>query len=41
MSKWYLNDRNILQYEKDELASKNFVENGEDEIGDLNKRINR
>ena len=32
---------NILEYEKDEIASKFFFENGEDEIVDLNRRINR
>ena len=40
MSKWYLNDLDILKYEKYEVALKNFVENGEDEIEDLNIRIN-
>ena len=32
MSKWYLNDLDILEYEEDEIASKNIVENGENEI---------
>ena len=38
MSKRYLNDRylDILEYEEDEVASNNFVKNGEDEIEDLN-----
>ena len=40
MSKWYLNDLDILKYEEDEVASKNLAENGEDEIRDLNRRIN-
>ena len=41
MSKWYLNVFNILEYEKDNVTSKNFVENDEYEIKYLNKRINR
>ena len=40
MSKWNLNDFDILKYEKDEVALKNIVENCEDEIGELNRRIN-
>ena len=28
----------ILEYEKDEVASKNLAENGENEIRDLNRR---
>ena len=30
----------ILEYEKDEIASKNLTENGENEIGNLNRKIN-
>ena len=41
MSKWYLNDDlGILEYEEDEVASKNLTENGEDKIRDLNRIIN-
>ena len=40
MLKWYLNDLDILEYEEDEVASQNLARNGENEIGDLNKRIN-
>ena len=36
MSQWYLNDFDILEYEKNEVASKNLLENGED----LNRIIN-
>ena len=44
----YLNDLNILEYEEDdeeywnncELPIKNLVENDEDEIENLNRRIN-
>ena len=46
--KWYSNDLDILEYKDDEeeywnnreITSKNLDENDEDEIGDLNKRIN-
>ena len=41
MSKRYLNNLDILEYEKDEIASKNLAENGEDKIGDLNRIMNR
>ena len=41
MSKWYLNDFDIFEYEKDEVASKNLVENGDDKIRDQKKRIKR
>ena len=40
MSKWYLNDIYIIEYEKYEITSKNLVENDKDEIWDLNIRIN-
>ena len=40
MSKWYVNDFDILKYE-DEVDSKNIDENDEDERGNLNRRINR
>ena len=40
MSKWYLDDLDILEYEKDELASKNLAESSENEIGDSNRRMN-
>ena len=40
MSKWYLNDLDILKYEEDEVASKNLVEDYEDEIWDLKRRRN-
>ena len=40
MSKWYLNDLDTLEYEEDEVASKNLVKNSEDEIRDLKRRIN-
>ena len=40
MSKWYLNDFDILEYEENEVTLKSLVENGEDGIGDLNKRTN-
>ena len=36
-----LSDLDILKYEKQEVVSKNFVKNAEDEIGDQNRRINR
>ena len=39
MSKWYLNDLNILKYGEDEVTFKNL--NDEYEIWDLNRRINR
>ena len=46
--KWYRNDLDIFEYEKDEkeywnnheIDSKNLVENDEEEIEDLNRRIN-
>ena len=41
MLKWYLDYLDVLKYEKDEVASRNLIENGENEIGDLNRRINR
>ena len=42
MQKWYLDYLDILElYEEDEVTWKNFVENDEDEIGDLNRKINR
>ena len=40
MSKWYVDNLNIHEYEKDEVVSKNLVENSKDEIEDLNWRIN-
>ena len=40
MSKWYLSDLDILKYEKGKVTSNNLTKNGEDEIGDLNRRIN-
>ena len=40
MSKLYINDFDILEYEEDEVALKNFVENSEDEIKNLTRRIN-
>ena len=39
MSKWYLNDFDILEYKEDELALKNLIENGKNEIY-LNRIIN-
>ena len=39
MSKWYLNDLDILEYEEDEIASKNLVENAKYEIRYLSRRI--
>ena len=41
MLEWYLNDFDILKYDEDDVASKNLVENDEDEIWDFIKRINR
>ena len=46
--KWYWNELDILEYEKDkeeywnnrEIALKNLAENDKEEIGDLNRRIN-
>ena len=35
VSKWYLDDLDIPEYEKVEVASKNLSKNGEDKIGDL------
>ena len=40
MSKWYLDDLDILEYEKNEVASKNVAENSKDEIGNLNRKMN-
>ena len=40
MSNWYLNNLGILEYERDEVASNNLAEKGEDEIGNLNGKIN-
>ena len=37
MTKWCLNDLNILEYEKNEVTLKNLSENSEDEIRDLNR----
>ena len=39
MSKWYSNDLDVLEDEKDEVVLNNLVENSEDEIRDLNKRL--
>ena len=36
MSKWYLNYLDILEFEEDEVVSKNLVEISEDEIENLN-----
>ena len=41
MSEWYLDNLDILEYEKNKVASNNLVENGKYEIWDVNKRINR
>lgn len=41
MSKWSLNDLDILEYKEDKVALKNLFKNGEDKIGDLNREINR
>ena len=40
MPQWYLNNLDILQYEENEVVSKNLVKNGKNEIGNLNRRIN-
>ena len=41
MSKWYLNDLSILEHKKDEVAQRILPKNGENEIEDLNRNINR
>ena len=41
MSKWYLKDLEIFEYEEYKVASKNLVNNREHEIEYLNKRINQ
>ena len=38
MSKWYLNDLDIFEYEQNEIVSKNHTENGEDGIGNFERR---
>lgn len=40
MSKWYLNELDILEYEENEVVSNNLIENDEDGIKNL-KKINR
>ena len=37
MSKWYLNNFDIFNCEKDEVISKKLTENDEDKIDGLNK----
>ena len=41
MLKWYLNNLDIFEYEKNEVVSQNLAKNDEDEIRELNKRITR